>query len=82
MQIGVELDTRRSTTGYVFKVFGGIVAWKSKRQSTVALSTMEAEYMSSADATRQAIWLRLWLEDIGLGLGDEPYQSSMTTTEQ
>jgi hypothetical protein len=40
----------------VFKVFGGIVAWKSKRQST-ALSTMEAEYMSSADAARQAIWL-------------------------
>jgi hypothetical protein len=68
---GGDLDTRRSTTGYVFKVFGGIVAWKSKRQSTVALSTMEAEYMSSADAARQAIWLRLWLDDIGHGLGDD-----------
>jgi hypothetical protein len=61
---GGDLDTRRSTTGYVFKVFGGVVAWKSKRQSTVALSTMEAEYMSSADSARQAVWLRLWLEDI------------------
>jgi hypothetical protein len=69
---GGDLDTRRSTTGYVFKVFGGVVAWKSKRQSTVALSTMEAEYMSSADSAKQAVWLRLWLEDIGLGLGKDP----------
>jgi hypothetical protein len=51
---GGDLDTRRSITGYVFKVFGGIVAWKSKRKSTVALSTMEAEYMSSANAAQQA----------------------------
>ncbi len=33
-----DLDTRRSTTGYVFKVYGGTVAWKSRRQPTVALS--------------------------------------------
>ena len=36
---GGDLDTRRSTTGYVFKVYGGTVAWKSRRQPTVALST-------------------------------------------
>jgi hypothetical protein len=54
---GGDLDTRRSTTGYVFKTFGSVVAWKSRRQATVALSTTEAEYMSSADCARQAIWL-------------------------
>jgi hypothetical protein len=68
---GGDLDTRHSTTGYVFKVFGGVVAWKSKRQSTVALSTMEAEYMFPADSA-QTVWLRSWLEDIGLGLGKDP----------
>ena len=52
---GGDMDTRRSTTGYLFKVFGGAVAWKSRRQPTVALSTTEAEYMASADASRQAI---------------------------
>lgn len=61
---GGDLDTRRSTTGYIYKVWGGVIAWKSKRQPTVALSTTEAEYMASADATRQAIWLRLLLEDL------------------
>ncbi|KAE8541144.1 hypothetical protein D1P53_002499 [Cryptococcus gattii VGV] len=71
---GGDLDTRRSTTGYVFKVYGGVVAWKSKRQPTVALSTTEAEYMASADAAKQAIWLRVLLEDIGLGLGDQQFQ--------
>ncbi|EIW72356.1 hypothetical protein TREMEDRAFT_26101, partial [Tremella mesenterica DSM 1558] len=69
---GGDLDTRRSTTGYVFKVYGGVVAWKSRRQPTVALSTTEAEYMASSDATRQAVWLRQLLDDLGLGLGEEP----------
>jgi len=59
------LDTRQSTTGYVFQVFGGVVAWRSKRQPTTALSTMEAEYMSSSGAARQAAWLRQLLNDLG-----------------
>ena len=69
---GGDLDTRRSTTGYVFKVCGGTVAWKSRRQPTVALSTTEAEY-TSTDAARQAIWLRLLLDDLQLGLGNKPF---------
>jgi hypothetical protein len=63
---GGDMDTRRSTTGYVFKVYGGVVAWKSRCQPTVALSTTKAEYMASADATQQAIWLKLLLSDLGI----------------
>ena len=33
---------------------------------------MEAEYMAAAEAAKHAIWLRLLLEDLGLGLGDQP----------
>ena len=69
---GADLDTRRSTTGYAFKTFGGTVAWKSKRQPTVALSTTEAEILASTDAVKQAIWLREFLSELGWGpaLGD------------
>nr|ODN85437.1 hypothetical protein L203_05053 [Cryptococcus depauperatus CBS 7841] len=70
--IRTYLDTRESTIGYVFKVCGGVVAWRSRRQPTVVLSTTEAEYMASADATRQAVWLRRLLDDFKLGLGNEP----------
>ena len=38
-----DLDKRRSTTGYVFTMAGGLVTWRSTLQSTVALSTTEAE---------------------------------------
>ena len=34
-----DLDQRRSTSGYVFNLFGGVVSWMSKKQSVVALST-------------------------------------------
>jgi hypothetical protein len=34
--------------------------------ATVALSTTKAEYMASADATQQAIWLKLLLSDLGI----------------
>jgi len=39
-------DTRRSTSGYVFIMEGGPVTSSSKRQATVALSTVEAEYVA------------------------------------
>lgn len=62
------LDTRRSTTGYHFKTFGGLVAWKSRRQPTVALSTAEAETMASVDAAKQAVWLKRLLSDLNISL--------------
>ena len=51
-----ELD-RRSLTVYVFKISNTAVTWNTRKQPTVALLTMEAEYMAVATATREAIWL-------------------------
>lgn len=61
-------DTRRSTSGYLNKFFGGLVAWKSRRQPTVALSTMEAELLAACDVTKQAAWLRQLLGDLRIPL--------------
>jgi hypothetical protein len=62
---GGDLDTRRSTTAYVFMLTGGSVSWASKLQPTVALSSAEAEYMAVCAAVQEAIYLRRLLEDLG-----------------
>ncbi|KAI5348003.1 hypothetical protein L3X38_000890 [Prunus dulcis] len=55
----------RSTSGYAFTLGSGMFSWASIKQNTVALSTAEAEYVSAAEATSQAKWLRFVLEDFG-----------------
>jgi hypothetical protein len=60
-----DLTTRRSTGGYCFLLGDSCVIWSSKKQRTVALSTTEAEYMAACSATKEAIWLRSLLKDLG-----------------
>jgi hypothetical protein len=50
---GGDVGTRRSTTGYVLMLGGAAISWQSKRQPTVAVSTIEAEYMAAAGARRR-----------------------------
>ena len=57
-------DTRRSTSGYVFMMAGGPVTWSSKRQPTVALSTVEAEYVAMSRCAQQMIWMQTWLDEV------------------
>jgi hypothetical protein len=61
-----DLDKRRSLTGFVFTLLGCAISWKATLQSTVALSTTEAEYMAAAEAVKEAIWLRGLVSDLGL----------------
>ena len=61
-----DLDKRRFTTSYVFTLAGGPVSWRSTLQTTVALSTTEAEYMAVADAIKEAICLHGLVEDLGI----------------
>lgn len=56
---------RKSISGYVFLLGGGAIAWSSKKQQTVALSSTEAEYMALTRASQHAIWLRKFFDFIG-----------------
>ncbi|KAE8656252.1 Retrovirus-related Pol polyprotein from transposon TNT 1-94 [Hibiscus syriacus] len=60
-----DLDKSKSTTGYVFKVAGGAVSCVLKLQSVVATSTTEAEYVAATQASKEAIWLKMLLEELG-----------------
>ena len=60
-----SVDDMRSTSGYAFNLGSGVFSWASIKQHTVALSTTEAEYVSAAEATSQAKWLRFVLKDFG-----------------
>jgi hypothetical protein len=60
-----DVTSRRSVTGYVFYCCGGVISWSAKRQPTTALSSTEAEYMALTQATKEAIWLRRLLLELG-----------------
>ena len=52
------------TSGYVFKLSGAAVSWRSKKQSCVALSTAEAEYMALTSAAQEAVWMQRLQNDL------------------
>jgi hypothetical protein len=60
-----DTNDRKSTTGYTFILAGGAVTWSSKKQPTVALSTTEAEYMALTQASKEAVWIKRLLEELG-----------------
>lgn len=72
---------RKSTSGYLFQLFSNTVTWKSKKQSTVALSTTEAELIALCEASVEACWLMKLLSDFNIVISNtiifEDNQSTM-----
>lgn len=64
-----SIDDRRSFTGYVFKMNGGCISWDSRKQTTVALSSTEAEYMALSEVSKEAVYLRRFLKELGINAG-------------
>lgn len=60
-----DIVERKSTTGYVVFIGKALVAWSSKTQKCIALSTTEAEYIALAETSKEAIWLCQILNDLG-----------------
>lgn len=59
-----DLDKRRSLIEYVFTLCDGAISWKTTLQSTVALSTIEAKYITTTKVVNEGIWLRGLVGDL------------------
>lgn len=60
-----DRDTSRSRTGYLIYLNGCLIAWKSKLQPMVTLSSTEAEYVALNDAAKEGIWVRRMAGEVG-----------------
>ena len=72
-----DVDTSRSTTGYIVYQCGAHIGWQSRLQPTVAMSTMEAEYMAAYAAIQKIVWIRgviteLDIKDLELSRSTSP----------
>ena len=56
---------RRSTSGFAFFLAGAVIAYMSKKQPTIAMSSTEAEIMAASQACLEALYLRALLTDLG-----------------
>ncbi|XP_036340918.1 secreted RxLR effector protein 161-like [Rhagoletis pomonella] len=63
---GANLTDRRSYSGYAFLLAGAVISWEARKQRTVALSSTEAEYMAISESTKEAMYLRGILSDLGI----------------
>ena len=61
-----DVDSSRSTSGYVMTYAGGVVSWHSRLQKSVVLSTTEAEYMTTVETDTELIWMKNFLSELGM----------------
>ena len=62
-----SMDDSKLISGYVFISGGGAITWCSRKQSTIALSSTEVEYVAISEVGREACWLRNLYKELGEG---------------
>jgi hypothetical protein len=55
------VDSRKSTSGYIFMMTCGAVSWMSAKKTLIATSTMEAKFVSCFEATLHGVWLKSFI---------------------
>ena len=53
-------------TGYCFSLISRVISWANKKQTCIALSTMEAEFVASANTVQEGVWLKRFLHNLGV----------------
>ena len=63
--LGGDVDSSKSASGYIYTIGGTTVSWMLRLQKCVSLSSAEAEYVAVAEAGKEMIWLKDYLEELG-----------------
>ena len=63
--LGGDVDSSKSTSGYIYTIGGTAVSWMSRLQKSISLSSTEAEYVAIAEAGKEMIWLEDYLKELG-----------------
>jgi hypothetical protein len=69
-----DRDNSKSTSAYIYQLFGGPISWKAQKQFVIAMSTTEAKYIGLSNASREALYLIQLLHNfcVNLDLYDPP----------
>jgi len=59
-----DRDDMKSQAGFIFMLNGGAVSWRSFKESVIADSTTEAEYVAASEAAKEAVWIRQFIEGL------------------
>ena len=62
--LGGDVDSSKSTSGYIYTIGVTAVRWISRLQKCVSLSSTKAEYVAIAKAEKEMIWLADYLEEL------------------
>ena len=60
-----DIDSQKSTSGFMVKFARGAVAWQSRLQKCVALFTTEAEFIAATEACKELLWMKNFLLELG-----------------
>ena len=63
-----DRDNRKSNSGYIFRLNGGVVSWCCRKQNCVALSSTESEFIALSECCQEALWLRKLLKEFKINL--------------
>ena len=75
------MNDRKSTSGYLFMINGAAISWKSRKQTCVALSTAEFEYVALVGATQEVTWIRHLLENLHNGKTEQTIFREVTNQQ-
>ena len=63
---GGDIDSSCYTSGFLFTFAGGTIAWRTKKQATVALSSTEAEYIAATLTAKEGLWIQSIIQELDI----------------